>query len=383
MFSGNSGSSIKRAIAVCEAVADGDLEARLINITEKGDMGRLMHAINRLIDRSDAYVRESKASLDYVAANKYFRRISETGMTGAFKEASQSMNRSMDTMEERVTSFRTVTSDFEAKMQLATDAVLSAAETMDDSATTMSSYSRASEEQAVSASTAAEEASENVSSVADATGELTLSVGEITQQVVLCSDITSEAVSEIETTRQGINALSEVSTKIGQVVSLINDIADQTNLLALNATIEAARAGEAGRGFSVVAAEVKDLASQTAKATTEISAQITDIQNASANAVTSIETIGTTIEKIDDVTSKISSAVEQQSAMTKEISGNINQASDGTNNVSSNMQSISDAIKETNSTAAVVLDASKELSQKGDEMRSEISVYLNEVKKVV
>ena len=76
MFSNDPKSAISKAVTVCEAVAAGDFEARIIDITEKGEAGRLLHAINRLIDRSDAYVRESRASLEYVAANKYFRRIS-------------------------------------------------------------------------------------------------------------------------------------------------------------------------------------------------------------------------------------------------------------------------------------------------------------------
>ncbi len=89
--------------------------------------------------------------------------------------------------------------------------------------------------------------------------------------------------------------------KIGEVVTLIQNIASQTNLLALNATIEAARAGEHGRGFAVVASEVKALANQTAKATEEISAQIQDIQTATGEAVSAIQAIGGTIAEIDEI----------------------------------------------------------------------------------
>jgi methyl-accepting chemotaxis protein len=77
--------------------------------------------------------------------------------------------------------------------------------------------------------------------------------------------------------------------KIGDVVSLINDIASQTNLLAPNATIKAARAGEAGKGFAVVASEVKSLATQTGKATEEIDAPITSMQAATGEAVRAIQ----------------------------------------------------------------------------------------------
>ena len=86
MFGNDHKSAVRKALKVCEAVAEGDFEARIIGIDEKGEAAALLHAVNRLIDRCDAYVRESRASLEYVAQNKYFRRIAERGMTGAFGE---------------------------------------------------------------------------------------------------------------------------------------------------------------------------------------------------------------------------------------------------------------------------------------------------------
>ena len=102
-----------------------------------------------------------------------------------------------------------------------------------------------------------------------------------------------------------INELSQAAGRIGDVVKLITAIAEQTNLLALNATIEAARAGEAGRGFAVVASEVKQLASQTAKATDEIGTQIAGMQTATQNSVAAIKEIGGTIGRISEIASTI------------------------------------------------------------------------------
>src|SRR5205807_3727615 len=131
-------------------------------------------------------------------------------------------------------------------------------------------------------------ASANVQSVASATEEMTSSVNEISRQVQESSRIASEAVKQAQQTDGRINALSQAAGRIGDVVKLITAIAEQTNLLALNATIEAARAGEAGRGFAVVASEVKALASQTAKATEEISTQIGAMQSATNESVGAI-----------------------------------------------------------------------------------------------
>ena len=125
-----------------------------------------------------------------------------------------------------------------------------------------------------------------------------------------------------------VEGLAAGTQKIGEVVTLIQNIASQTNLLALNATIEAARAGEHGRGFAVVASEVKALANQTAKATEEISAQIQGIQTATGEAVSAIQAIGGTIAEIDEISNEIAAAVDQQGAATREIAGNVQQAAE-------------------------------------------------------
>src|SRR5207244_5356852 len=120
--------------------------------------------------------------------------------------------------------------------------------------------------------------------------------------------------------------LSHPAGRIGEVVKLITAVAEQTNLLALNATIEAARAGEAGRGFAVVASEVKALAAQTDKATDEIGTQIAGMQSATQDSVAAIKEIGATINRISRIASTIASAVHQQGAATSEIARNVQQA---------------------------------------------------------
>ena len=147
---------------------------------------------------------------------------------------------------------------------------------------------------------ASEEASSNMQSVATATEELSASVDEIGRQVDESSQIAKAPSRQAEQTDGRIGKLSRAAQEIGDVVKLITAIAEQTNLLALNATIEAARAGEAGRGFAVVASEVKSLASQTAKATDEISNHIAGMQGATQESVAAIKEIGGTIGKISD-----------------------------------------------------------------------------------
>jgi methyl-accepting chemotaxis protein len=125
---------------------------------------------------------------------------------------------------------------------------------------------------------------------------------------------TRSAVRAAQTAASVIQRLESSSTEIGNVVQLIATIAKQTNLLALNATIEAARAGEAGRGFAVVASEVKDLANETATATSQIGTQVGGIRTDTQNAVGAIEEMQSLIEELDRCQQVISGIVAEQQA---------------------------------------------------------------------
>ncbi|MBL4785947.1 MAG: methyl-accepting chemotaxis protein [Cohaesibacteraceae bacterium] len=381
MFS--SGSAVTRATEVLDQASKGNFSVRVIGITEKGADAALLHSVNRFIDKSDAFVREAKAALEYVQNNKYFRRISPIGMPGDFAGSARVMNKAMDTMQGRLAGFGEVIKNFERDMGEEVEGVAKAATQMESAAKSMSQSIQETGEKSTAVAEASSDANANVSIVAAATEELTSSVAEIGQQVSRSSAITAAAVSEVEQTNQDIQGLSEASVRIGQVVTLISDIANQTNLLALNATIEAARAGEAGRGFAVVAAEVKDLAAQTAKATEDISTQIKDIQGASEKAVVSIGAIGTTINNVDEIAAAIAAAVEEQNASTAEIARNIEQAAAGTNRVNDNMAGILHVVKSTAKVSEDVTSTSTELSDRGQRLRTGIDTFLEEVRKVM
>ena len=252
--------------------------------------------------------------------------------------------------------------DFEGAVGEIVETVSSASTELEASAGTLTSTAERAQELTTMVAAASEEASTNVQSVASATEEMASSVNEISRQVQESARMATEAVGQARATNDRVSELSKAASRIGDVVELINTIAEQTNLLALNATIEAARAGEAGRGFAVVASEVKALAEQTSKATGEIGQQISGIQAATQDSVSAIKEISSTIERLSEISSTIAAAVEEQGAATQEISRNVQQAAQGTQQVSSNITDVQRGASETGSASSQVLSAAQSLS---------------------
>ncbi len=216
--------------------------------------------------------------------------------------------------------------------------------------------------QATESATASTQTASSVQTVAAAAEELVASIHEIGRQVQTASEVAQKAVGEATQSNEIMVGLSDDAKTIGHVVELIDNIANQTNLLALNATIEAARAGEAGKGFAVVASEVKELASQTSKATEEISSQIENMQGTTESAVTAISAILDVINQISDISTSISSAVEEQSVVTREISSNMQSASQGVEVVTNNIQFISTATTQIDAATDKVREASRSIA---------------------
>ncbi len=282
--------------------------------------------------------------------------------------------------QQRKTDMHRLADDFEGAIGQIIQTVSSSSTELEASASTLTATAERGQQLATAVAAASEEASTNVQSVASATEELTSSVNEISRQVQESARMANEAVDQARKTNGRVSELSKAASRIGDVVELINTIAEQTNLLALNATIEAARAGEAGRGFAVVASEVKALAEQTAKATGEIGQQITGIQAATQESVGAIQEISGTIEKLSEISSTIAAAVEEQGAATQEISRNVQQAAHGTMQVSSNITDVQRGASETGSASSQVLSAAQSLSGESNRLKLEVGKFLNSVR---
>ncbi len=221
--------------------------------------------------------------------------------------------------------------------------------------------------------------SSNVQTVASAAEEMSASIKEISTQLNNSMDITRSAVEEAQRADKSAQHMHEVSTAIGNVTSLIQEIANQINLLSLNATIESARAGEAGKGFAVVASEVKHLAGQTSKATEDIADQITSVQSVSGEMNDVLRLVKSAVEKVDYFNSSIASAVEQQTAVTNEIVGNMHHATDSIQIINENIQKISHNTSQASAAVAQVLTASKTLSEQAEILKQQVNDYLEDI----
>ena len=275
-------------------------------------------------------------------------------------------------IEELVASFRQESEAVTAALEDATRKMSQTSETMNSVANETTKLSE-------DVSTAAQSAGTNVNSVSAATEELTASIREISQQLSGTNKMAGDAQDVSRSTVEKMAVLESSAGEINSVIEIISDIAEQTNLLALNATIEAARAGEAGKGFAVVASEVKTLANQTAKATEQVREQVNRIQGDTSEASDFINRITEAISGLSENMTVIAAAMEEQSAATQEISRNVMEASNGTSQVVDNIGEVSQATRKTQDSSATVNQIAEELAQRSDHLKGSIHAFISKI----
>lgn len=339
--------SVSKMTQSMRALAEGDTSIAVPEVQSRDELAAMAHALE--VFRTNAVERAGLKELsDIQDQEKAALNAKISSMLDAFKESSDGvLNATADNMSNLKTTSENLT-------RLSTVA----------------------SEEAEAAMWATSQTAASMQTVAAAAQQLSTSITEIDGRICGSQEIVAKAIATTQRSTDEIEALSRAGQQIGNVVTLIQNIARQTNLLALNATIEAARAGEAGKGFAVVAGEVKALAEQTAKATCDIAELVTSIQQTTETAVVSIRETASTMGDINEVTRAIASSIEHQNAATRQIAENANGVASQTDTLRKSVGSVTQVITEAQTTAAGLIDVSTGLSEQATALSKEVHNFM-------
>jgi methyl-accepting chemotaxis protein len=305
-------------------------------------------------------VQRIREVLGQVAAGDLRVRAGATG-GGELGEVARSLDGTLDSLGGVLTLVRD-----------SADRLQGASTQLDTAAGSIADFSRAATAQTDVVVASAGEVAASVDTVATGSSQMESAIREIAHNATEAARVAGQAVGVAETTTRTVGKLGDSSQEIATVVKLINGIAEQTNLLALNATIEAARAGEAGKGFAVVASEVKELAQETARATEDISRRVEAIQADTAGAVEAISRISSVIGEINDFQATIAAAVEEQTATTNEMNRNVAEAAGGTRQIASAISGLADGTQQTSDRVTDARQAAAELARMSGELQDAV-----------
>ncbi|MEM1095281.1 MAG: methyl-accepting chemotaxis protein [Bacteroidota bacterium] len=387
---------VRKLLHASTHIADGDLSAKATLQTED-EIGQLGHAFNRMADairsafavverekagiqtKVDEAVRESEAQQHYLSASvaamlDAMQRFSDGDLTVKLDPPRQD-----DAISQLYAGFNQATDNIHSLVHQIGDVVqrtASASLQISSAAEELASGTQEQSNQSTEVSRAVEDMAGSIAenaAYADKTATVVIESGEIARagshvvkQTVDKMQLIAEVVGRSAET---VNALNTSSEQIGQIVSVIDDIADQTNLLALNAAIEAARAGEQGRGFAVVADEVRKLAERTTKATEEIAQMINAMQAKAGDAVHAIEAGTAEVEAGMTLADQAGASLSQ---IVKEVGGTVDLISQiaeaskaqsaASEQIAHNVESISVVTDQTARSVAEIARSSEDLS---------------------
>ncbi|HEY4548564.1 MAG TPA: CHASE3 domain-containing protein [Pedomonas sp.] len=355
-------------------LADGETDLVVPHRDRKDEIGDMARAVE--VARQNA-IQKTQLELEQAAEKE---RIEQEKAAERERQEAERAAAAAQAEQEKRALIDALANNFQSKVGGVVGSVADQASGMESVAQSMSAAAEQASRQAGAVVGASEQASEDVQAVAAAAEELAASIREIGRRMEQSTTITLRATDQARSTDTKVEGLAAAARKVGEVVELINSIAEQTNLLALNATIEAARAGDAGKGFSVVASEVKQLANQTARATEEIAAQVQEMQAATGAVVADIQAIAQVIQEMSQIAETVSAAVDAQMAATQEIAHSVQRAAGGTRDVTTNISGVTAAASVTGDAAEEVLRSAQTMNEQVEMLRVEVDAFVREVR---
>ncbi|RME09658.1 MAG: chemotaxis protein, partial [Aquificota bacterium] len=293
---GHAKSTIHRIALLLEEASRGKLDDRVVLLKDEGELKRMAKNLNYFLDVVETFLREIRFPIEYAAQGKFFRPVVDTGFPGVFKQTAQALKKPLHDMRE----------DAELKKRIELNAQLGQ----------LGGGIASSLEVIYHDLLRSVEKAKNISVESQKTSDLSKKGVQLLEEV---SRGFVSVVKSVEEESRSITGLAERAKNVVGIIELIREVAEQTNLLALNAAIEAARAGEQGRGFAVVADEVRRLAERTQKATEEVANILTSIQ----------EEVQTTLEKSREVVSSVKESSKEVESL-KNVIETFSRSAEGT-----------------------------------------------------
>ncbi|MBF0100015.1 MAG: HAMP domain-containing protein [Desulfobacterales bacterium] len=222
---------------------------------------------------------------------------------------------------------------------------------------------------------AAEQLSTNMNSVAQAAQSMSNTINDIAKNSEQANIITNKAVQEAKSASNDVLELGQVTQKVDKVTESITLISEQTNILALNATIEASRAGEYGKGFGVVAKEIRELARQTANAANDIKQKLLNIQKTTKNTVKNIIDISTVIDTVNQIVGKTALAVDEQTTVTNNIAQKVLESSKVSYQITVDIESVNNSSNEMSSNSLQLNHNAEKIAKLADHLKVMVSHF--------
>ena len=271
-------------------------------------------------------------------------------------------------------------SEFESQVTGIVGTVAQTAHTLSSTAATMATSASTASERSRDASAVAEQTSGTSAEIATGTGELSSSAQSVREHAEQSKSRAGLAVKEAADAKAQIAHLVQAARQISGITDLIATVARKTNLLAINARIEAARAGEVGRGFSIVADEVKALAGQTRDATSGIEKQIKEVNAAAALSSESLQRLSEVIAGVDQATSAIFSATDAQFAATRQLAKRVAEISSSMGAVAQDIRGAQDTAHATERMSADVVEAAAVIDEQTEQLRAKLSHFVMQLR---